>query len=90
MECQDKAEFYLSTLKELSYPHVCLFEQKHGGPALGRNLGVEKSKGDIIVFIDSDLVVDKKFLSAHVKSLIKAWRTIRDRGSFGTYQRGRT
>ena len=44
------------------YPHLRLFEQIHGGPALGRNLGVEKSKGDLIVFIDSDLVVDKYFL----------------------------
>ena len=35
-----------------TYPHLRLFEQSHGGPALGRNLGVEKSKGDLIVFID--------------------------------------
>ena len=26
------------------FPHVVLFEQEHGGPALGRNLGVIKSK----------------------------------------------
>ena len=38
-------------------PHVTLFNQEHGGPALGRNLGVIKSKYEIIIFIDSDLVV---------------------------------
>ena len=37
-------------------PHVVLFQQKHGGPALGRNLGVIKSKYEIIIFIDSDLI----------------------------------
>ena len=54
-------------------PHVRFFEQSHGGPALGRNLGVDKSKGDLIVFIDSDLVVDKYFLGNHVTSLTRAW-----------------
>ena len=56
-----------------SFPHLRLFEQSHGGPAQGRNLGVDKSKGDVIIFIDSDLVVDKHFLTNHLKSLIRAW-----------------
>ena len=65
-----------------AFPHVELFEQLHGGPALGRNLGVEKSKGDLIIFIDSDLVVDKDFLSNHVVSLIKAWKKLGNRKCF--------
>ena len=59
-----------------TYPHLRLFEQSHGGPALGRNLGVERSRGDIIVFIDSDLVVDRFFLRNHVDSLFKAWKQL--------------
>ena len=39
------------------FPHVRLFEQDHGGPAEGRNNGVRRALGDVIVFIDSDLVV---------------------------------
>ena len=39
------------------FPHVRLVEQQHGGPAEGRNRGVDHAKGDVIVFIDSDLVV---------------------------------
>ena len=39
------------------FPHVRLVEQQHGGPAEGRNRGVDQAKGDVIVFIDSDLVV---------------------------------
>ena len=65
-----------------TYPHLRLFEQSHGGPALGRNLGVEKSKGDIIVFIDSDLVVDRFFLRNHVDSLLKAWKKLGNRKCF--------
>ena len=29
-------------------PHVALYEQEHGGPALGRNLGVLKSTGCLL------------------------------------------
>ena len=29
--------------------HVVLYEQEHGGPALGRNLGLMKSKYEIII-----------------------------------------
>ena len=33
-------------------PHLRLVCQDHGGPALGRNLGVAEAKGEVIVFID--------------------------------------
>jgi len=65
-----------------TYPHLRLFEQSHGGPALGRNLGVEKSKGDLIVFIDSDLVVDRYFLRHHIDSLLRAWQKFGNRKCF--------
>ena len=58
---------------QINLPHVVLYEQEHGGPALGRNLGVIKSKGDIVIFIDSDLVVIDKFLIHHVSKLEKYW-----------------
>lgn len=65
-----------------TYPHLRLFEQSHGGPALGRNLGVEKSKGELIVFIDSDLVVDKFFLRNHIVSLFRSWEKLGNRKCF--------
>ena len=55
-------------------PHVRLIRQDHGGPALGRNRGVEAARGDVIVFIDSDLVVTEGFLLAHATALQEAWR----------------
>ncbi len=57
-----------------SLPHVVLYEQEHGGPALGRNLGVMKSKYEIIIFIDSDLIVLEDFLVCHVEKLTSSWK----------------
>lgn len=53
------------------FPHVQWFEQDHAGPAAARNLGVERSLGDIIIFIDSDLVVLENFLQAHADALVE-------------------
>ncbi len=56
-----------------SLPHVVLYKQKHGGPALGRNLGVMKAKNEIIIFIDSDLIVLDNFIQKHVEKLHFEW-----------------
>ncbi|HEY9881130.1 MAG TPA: glycosyltransferase [Leptolyngbyaceae cyanobacterium] len=56
------------------FSHVKLFEQNHLGPAAARNLGVEKAVGDIIIFIDSDLVVLEGFLQTHADALANAWQ----------------
>ena len=55
------------------FPHLELFEQRHGGPAEGRNKGVEKAIGDVIIFIDSDLIVTSSFLQSHAEKLIRTW-----------------
>ena len=52
-------------LRETPFPHVRLIVQDHQGPSAARNLGVQQAKGDIIIFIDSDLVVLPGFLSNH-------------------------
>ena len=54
-------------------PHVVLYEQEHCGPSLGRNLGVMKSKYEIIIFIDSDLIVLENFITCHVEKLLSYW-----------------
>ncbi|QNJ16696.1 beta-glycosyltransferase/ family 2 [Synechococcus sp. A18-40] len=64
------------------FPHVRLIEQSHGGPAEGRNRGVDHAYGDVIVFIDSDLVVTDSFLSCHASSLVRSWEARGDRLGF--------
>lgn len=51
------------------FPHVKSFAQNHYGPAAARNLGVKEAKGEIIIFIDSDLVVTDRFLQSHADAL---------------------
>ena len=53
------------------FPHVRSHLQNHLGAAAARNLGVEKAKGDTIIFIDSDLVVTENFLQAHADALVQ-------------------
>jgi glycosyltransferase involved in cell wall biosynthesis len=55
-------------------PHLRLIQQEHGGPAEGRNRGVTQARGDVIVFIDSDLVVTPSFLRCHAQALERRWR----------------
>ena len=73
-------------LRDTNFPHVRLICQDHQGPSAARNLGVEQAKGDIIIFIDSDLVVLPGFLSNHDEKLQQGRR---DTGSdrFFTYGR---
>ena len=64
------------------FPHVRLIQQEHGGPAEGRNRGVHQANGDVIVFIDSDLVVTDSFLASHARALERSWRHRGNRLSF--------
>lgn len=67
---------WLKTHQADIVPHVRWFCQDHQGPAIARNLGVEKAQGDIIIFIDSDLVVTEQFLQSHAEALIQAQKNL--------------
>ncbi len=66
--------------------HVVLFEQDHKGPSVARNVGIEQSQGDTIIFIDSDLVVLEDFLQNHATALQSAQMRLGHDGLF-TYGR---
>ena len=63
----------VAALQQTAYPHLHLLQQDHGGAAMARNRGVKAARGNVIVFIDSDLVVVKGFLSAHARALRRYW-----------------
>ena len=50
------------TMELAKSENVIVFSQKNSGPAKARNLGAEKSKGDILIFTDSDCVPEKNWL----------------------------
>ena len=73
-------------MKAQEWPRLRPFARDHRGPAAARNFGVERARGDTIIFIDSDLVVTETFLMAHAAGLIEgrkksdiASATLRDR-----------
>ena len=72
----DRTLVWLAENKD-KLPHVKVFEQQHQGAAAARNLGVEKAKGDTIVFIDSDLVVTETFLQSHAEALNEAQQKLK-------------
>lgn len=49
--------------------HVRLLCQNHNGAAAARNFGITEALGEIIVFIDSDLIVTEGFLAAHAANI---------------------
>lgn len=57
-------------LKEFTkqYLNLRYFRQKNKGPAAARNLGVDKSVGEIIGFIDDDCAIDGEWIRLMVES----------------------
>lgn len=51
------------------FPHVRVLQQQHAAAAAARNLGIESSRGDYIVFVDSDIIVTADYLAGHAEAL---------------------
>ena len=60
------------------FPDVRLVRQPHLGAAAARNLGVSRSTGDILVFVDADMACSQAFVEHLVAPMI-------ERGAVGTF-----
>jgi GT2 family glycosyltransferase len=53
-------------VRTIADPRLRFFPQENRGVAAARNLGVRQARGDLIVFIDDDILVPPSFLREHV------------------------
>lgn len=65
----DKTIELLKQFKVKNYKLDILFGN-HRGPGAARNLGVKSAKGDILVFVDSDMTFDRHFLKMLIKPIV--------------------
>ncbi len=61
----------LQKLQNSKTQKINIFTQKHKGAGAARNLGAKHAKGDILVFVDSDMTFDRDFLKNLTKPIIK-------------------
>lgn len=64
------------------FKYVKFVKQKHKGPATARNLGAKLSKGNIILFTDSDCIPDKNW----IKNMVEPFKDKEIVGVSGTYK----
>jgi len=53
--------------KNIQIKHIMPLENKKKSISRARNIGAKKAKGDIIVFIDDDVIIDKNYLKEILK-----------------------
>jgi glycosyltransferase involved in cell wall biosynthesis len=49
---------------------IILIKQNHGGPGKARNLGVKVSTGNILIFVDADMMFDRYYIEKLIKPII--------------------
>jgi len=57
---------------------VSLLKIHHSGPGMAKNIGLKNAIGKILVFVDSDMILDKSYIRNLIKPIIKG-------KSIGTY-----
>ena len=55
---------------QITKDKIQILKQNHLGAGAARNLGAKKAKGEILVFVDADMVFDSDFLNDLIKPII--------------------
>ena len=87
----DSTEYGLRTIENSRFRY--LRNKRKRGPTKARNKGIANSKGEVIIFVDSDVLVDKNFIRDHinihkrrdrliVQGLVRHIRKLEDYGKF--------
>lgn len=61
----DSTQYIAKKIKDKRFRYFRNKDKK--GQPYSRNKGIKNSKGDIIIFVDSDVLVDKNFIRDHIK-----------------------
>jgi glycosyltransferase involved in cell wall biosynthesis len=59
-----------TTIVRTSFPSTILLEESRIGAGNARNLGIAKSTGSLIAFVDSDVILSKKWVSTSIEKMI--------------------
>jgi glycosyltransferase involved in cell wall biosynthesis len=51
------------------HKHIHFYQRNHGGPGAARNFGAKQAKGSILVFVDADMVFDRRYVEALTKPI---------------------
>jgi len=65
----DGTEETVRSLQEKSQKVLRYYRKKNEGPGSARNLGIEKAKGTVVAFTDSDCVADQNWLDGGVAKM---------------------
>ncbi len=67
----DNTEEIVSNFINKTKLRINFIKQDHKGPGEARNLGMKNTKGEYVIFIDSDCIADKDWLNAYDRAIDK-------------------
>lgn len=69
--CNDGSAAVIEKLKPALPFKITVISQSQGGPAKARNVGVRAATGDILLFVDDDVVASPQLITEHVAFHLK-------------------